>query len=105
MSTIQAVAICETSDIPFGEGRSVAVSGRRVGIFNTATGFFAVDNGCPHEGGPLSDGIVGDACVTCPLHGWRINLEDGSGQGREESVRSYDLEVIDGTCWLSLDDD
>jgi nitrite reductase (NADH) small subunit len=103
MSTAQAVALCAADDIPFGEGRSIIVNGRRLGVFNTAAGFFAIDDGCPHKGGPLSDGIVGDACVTCPLHGWRIDLTDGSVQGRSESVRTYELELIDNAVWLTVD--
>lgn len=95
-----AIAICLEADVPFGEGRSVALVNRRIGVFNTATGFFAIDNDCPHQGGPLSDGILADACVTCPLHGWRINLRDGTVQGQSETVTTYPLEVRDGTVWL-----
>lgn len=95
-----AIAICLEADVPFGEGRSVALVNRRVGVFNTAAGFFAIDNDCPHQGGPLSDGILADACVTCPLHGWRIDLRDGSVKDQTETVRTYPLEVRDGTVWL-----
>lgn len=96
-----AIALCLEADVPFGEGRSVALVNRRVGVFNTASGFFAVDNDCPHQGGPLSDGILADACVTCPLHGRRIDLRSGSVFGYEdESVKTYPLEVRDGTVWL-----
>jgi nitrite reductase (NADH) small subunit len=95
-----AIALCLESDVPFGEGRSVALMNRRVGVFNTAAGFFAIDNDCPHQGGPLSDGIVADACVTCPLHGRRIDLTDGSVHGHDESVATYELEVRDGTVWM-----
>ncbi|MGH2906397.1 MAG: Rieske 2Fe-2S domain-containing protein [Solirubrobacterales bacterium] len=95
-----AIALCLAADVPFGEGRSVALINRRIGVFNTASGFFAVDNDCPHQGGPLSDGILADACVTCPLHGWRIDLASGSVLGQSETVTTYPLEVADGTVWL-----
>ena len=39
--------------------------------------FLATDNQCPHKGGPLADGIVTGTSVVCPLHAWKINLEDG----------------------------
>lgn len=99
-----AIALCMETDVPFGEGRSVALVNNRIGVFNTAAGFFAIDNDCPHEGGPLSDGIVADACVTCPLHGWRINLQDGTVKGQTETVKSYALKVHEGTVWLLPDD-
>jgi nitrite reductase (NADH) small subunit len=96
----EAIALCLEADVPFGEGRSVAMIERRIGVFNTAAGFFAIDNDCPHQGGPLSDGILADACVTCPLHGRRIDLRTGIVKDHDESVRTYPLEVRDGTVWL-----
>lgn len=98
-----ATAVCRVEDIPFGEGRRVIVEGRRIGIFNTPSGFFAIDNDCPHEGGPLSDGIVADACVTCPLHGRRVDLATGRVLGRDESVRTYALTEADGVLWLQVE--
>lgn len=95
-----AIALCLAADVPFGEGRSVALVDRRIGVFNTAAGFFAIDNECPHQGGPLSDGILADSCVTCPLHGRRVELATGKVRGHDEQVRTYPLEVRDGTVWL-----
>lgn len=94
------IELCAVDDVPFGEGRSIALADRRIGVFNTAAGFFAIDNECPHEGGPLSDGILAEACVTCPLHGWRIDLDSGRVRGRAEQVQTYPLEVRDGAVWL-----
>lgn len=100
VETGAAIALCLADDVPFGEGRSIAMINRRIGVFNTAAGFFAIDNDCPHQGGPLSDGILAEACVTCPLHGRRIDLQTGQVQGRDEQVQTYPLEVRDGTVWL-----
>ena len=58
------------------------VGGRRVAVFRTPDGFRAIDHACPHAGGPLADGIVADRCVTCPLHGWRFDLEHRPGAER-----------------------
>ena len=52
-----------------------AVGRPSLAIFNIGDRFLAVENRCPHGGGPLADGIVGGATVTCPLHNWRICLE------------------------------
>ena len=73
--------IGRVEDVPLLEGRSVTVAGRRVAVFRTAEGFHAIDAACPHEGGPLADGLVADSCVTCPLHGWRFDLRTGAGPG------------------------
>ena len=64
-------------DIPPREGRALILGGREIAIFNLGTRFLAIDNRCPHKGGPLSDGIVSANTVVCPLHAWKINLETG----------------------------
>ena len=46
-----------------------------IAIFRTQGEVFALRNKCPHKGGPLSEGIVHGKQVTCPLHGWNLNLE------------------------------
>ena len=76
------IKITDTDQIPFREGRSVKLGRHEVAIFNLGGRFAAMDNKCPHSGGPLCDGIVtGDAdgfAVVCPLHGWKISLENGN---------------------------
>ena len=67
------VAVGRLEDVPRFEGRPVTVAGRRIAIFNTPSGVRALEDACPHKGGPLSDGLVGDGCVVCPLHNRRID--------------------------------
>lgn len=58
---------------------------------------FALEDRCPHKHGPLSQGIVHDRFVTCPLHNWVISLETGRAQGADEGeVQTYPLRVEDG---------
>lgn len=97
-----AVAVCRESDIPPGEGRAVTVAGRRIAIFNAATGWYALDHACPHLGGPLADGIVSDACVTCPLHERRYDLRTGEALAGGEGVAAHAVEVREGTVAVRL---
>jgi nitrite reductase (NADH) small subunit len=79
-------------DIPPREGRALVVGGREIAVFNLGARFLAVDNRCPHKGGPLADGIVSGHTVVCPLHAWKINLETGTVErpaGEAACVRSY----------------
>ena len=58
--------------------------GREIAVFRTANGgVYALVNACPHKGGPLSEGIVHDTSVTCPLHSWRISLITGEALGED----------------------
>ena len=72
------VRVCDTTDVPLGEGRPVTVGEHRVAVFHTESGWYALDDACPHRGGPLSDGILADRCVACPLHDRRFDLADGT---------------------------
>ncbi|MBL8215512.1 MAG: nitrite reductase small subunit NirD [Bryobacterales bacterium] len=96
--------ITRADSIPAREGRSVRLGGMEIAIFNLGERFVAIENACPHRGGPLADGIVssqGDGVtVTCPLHNWRISIEDGdvrkpSGKGHA-CVRTFDVKVENG---------
>lgn len=73
------------SDIPLRGSRIVKAPGGDIAVFRTADGaVFALRDKCPHKGGPLSQGIVHDHGVTCPLHNWVISLETGEAQGADK---------------------
>ena len=70
--------ITHAENIPVREGRSVKIGDVDLAIFNLEGRFLAIENQCPHQGGPLCDGIVSGTTVVCPLHGWRFDLETGA---------------------------
>jgi len=85
-------------DIPRQGARVVKAPGGCIAVFRTAEDeVFALDDRCPHRGGPLSQGIVHGSSVTCPLHNWVISLESGQAQGADEGgVHTYALRVEAG---------
>jgi nitrite reductase (NADH) small subunit len=89
-------------DIPYLEGRSVTVDGRRIAIFQLPDGLAAIDAHCPHAAGPLADGIVADSCVTCPLHGRRFDLHTGLALNGPESVAVHEVREDGGQLWIRL---
>jgi nitrite reductase (NADH) small subunit len=74
-----------------------------VAVFRTGDDrVFAIEDHCPHRGGPLSQGIVHGASVTCPLHNWVISLETGKAQGADEgAVRTIPLKTEGGTIYIA----
>jgi len=72
------IRVTHCHNIPLREGRAVKAGNHEVAIFNLGDRFLAIDNRCPHGGGPLSEGIVSGPTVVCPLHAWKVNLETGS---------------------------
>ena len=64
---------------------------------------FALENRCPHKGGPLSDGIVHGRKVACPLHNWIINLDDGEATGADKGcARSFPVKLENGRIYLDM---
>ncbi len=90
---------CSVYDVPVGEGRARTIEGRRIAIFNTPTGWYAIDHACPHMGGPLADGLVADSCVTCPLHERRFDLATGAALGAGDDVAVHRV-MVDGDAVL-----
>ncbi|MBA3327935.1 MAG: Rieske 2Fe-2S domain-containing protein [Solirubrobacterales bacterium] len=84
---------CHVGDVPLGEGRVLALDGRRIALFRTPGGWYALDATCPHLGGPLADGIVCDHAVTCPLHERRFELATGAALTTGPGVAAHDVEV------------
>lgn len=87
------IKIGTLADIPRRGARCVNTPMGRIAVFRTSEDeVFAIDDQCPHKGGPLSQGIVHGAQVTCPLHNWVFSLESGEAQGADEgAVRTYAL--------------
>src|SRR3990170_6178222 len=78
------IKIGSLNDIPRRGARCVVTPRGRIAVFRTGDDkVFALDDRCPHKGGPLSQGIVHGASVTCPLHNWVISLETGRAQGAD----------------------
>jgi nitrite reductase (NADH) small subunit len=96
------VRVCGVGDVPPGEGRAVTVGERRIAVFNAATGWYALDNACPHRGGPLADGLLADNCVTCPLHERRFDLASGAALSGGEDVTVYAAEVRGDAVFVQL---
>jgi nitrite reductase (NADH) small subunit len=90
--------------IPLGQGRCYVVGDREVAVFRQRDGaLFATQNRCPHRQGPLSEGLVGDRRVICPLHAHQFNLETGCGGVPEECVEVYSVQEVAGNIVLSVE--
>ena len=91
-------------DIPRRGARCVHIGGTTVAVFRTLDDrIFALEDRCPHRQGRLSQGIVHDVCVTCPLHNWVISLESGTAQGADDGkTTTFPVHVKDRQIMLDL---
>lgn len=100
---MSGVDIGHVDEIPVGEGRTFALGDEQIAVFRLRDGSLrAVDAVCPHKGGPLADGLADDRVVVCPLHNHTFDMSTGAEvSGAEMSVRSYPVEVVDGTIRIT----
>jgi nitrite reductase (NADH) small subunit len=99
------IRLAARDSVPPREGRAALLGDREIAIFNLGDRFLAVDNRCPHRGGPLADGIVSGGTVVCPLHAWKVRLDDGGVQrpaGSSACVRTYATRVEDDVVWIEV---
>ncbi len=99
------IAIGNISDIPLRGARCVKTPQGKIAVFRTSENeVFAIEDHCPHKGGPLSQGIVHGKAVTCPLHNWVISLETGKALGADEGeVRTIRVRNDDGALSIALE--
>jgi 3-phenylpropionate/trans-cinnamate dioxygenase ferredoxin component len=71
------VKVASANEIAPGTARLVNVKGKEIALFNIEGNFFALENACTHEEGPLAEGDIEGNEVTCPWHGARFDIRTG----------------------------
>ena len=96
-------AFAET-ELADNDSRAVNIKGRKVLICRAAGELYAVENRCTHQEADLEGGRIRGCFISCPLHGVRFDLRDGTpmGQLTREALPTYDLRVIDGMIEVSV---
>ncbi|MBI2194150.1 MAG: Rieske 2Fe-2S domain-containing protein [Planctomycetes bacterium] len=98
---MQFVRIGAVNEIADGQGRLIEADGRQIAVFNCGGRFYAIDEICPHMGGPLSEGTVEGDCVICPWHGWEFNIRTGeSPTGGNQ--QTFSVKVEDGSVFVAV---
>lgn len=89
------VKVAKTSEIESGQARLNNVRGKHIALFNVEGEFFALDNACTHDEGPLAEGEISGHDVICPLHGAKFDIRTGEvlGPPAYESVARYVVRV------------
>ena len=94
--------LADTKDIPLGKSIIVlSPKGQEIAIFNIDGEFYALENLCPHQGGPLGEGDIEDSCVTCPWHGWQFDIATGECINVPgESTAKIDIKIAEDAIYL-----
>ncbi len=88
--------VATVQEVPDGKAKQATVNGRKIAVFNVGGVFYAIDDTCPHRGGPLSEGELLGNEVVCPWHAARFDLTSGvhlSPPARND-VACYKTQVV-----------
>jgi nitrite reductase (NADH) small subunit len=99
------IPIARHHDLPLREGRVVVLGDQEIAMFNLGAQVLAVENRCPHRGGPLADGIITGSTIVCPLHAWKFSLESGKGANAlsaERCVETFHTRIENGIVSLEF---
>ena len=96
--------VADKDELDEGQVMTCPVGLKTVAVTKLHGRYGAIDNRCPHKQGPLSEGIVHGASVTCPLHNWVFDLATGKALGADEGqVRTYPIDLVDGRIFMAME--
>ncbi len=91
-------------ELPAGGRRGYDLDGKRLALFRQADRLYAVEDTCPHQGGPLSEGEVRDGQVVCPWHRWTFDLASGECKTRPSCrIGAFAVREQDGRLQVDLE--
>jgi nitrite reductase/ring-hydroxylating ferredoxin subunit len=93
------------SEMPAGQGRVVEAGPQLVALFNVEGRLYAIENACPHRGGPLGEGDLDGRVVMCPWHAWRWDVTSGSNVNNPAvRVACFPVVVEQGDVFVEVPD-
>ncbi len=98
------VKVAQEGDVPPGQVKVVEAKGKSLALANVDGSYFAVEDLCTHDGGPLGEGeLVGDL-VECPRHGARFNVQSGQAVTLPAvlPVKSFKVKVVDNNILVEI---
>ena len=100
----QFVKVAKAAELPPGTHQLLDLDGRSIALFNVDGTFYAIDDLCTHDGGPLVEGAIDGFEVECPRHGARFDVRTGKAlcMPAFEPVCSHRVEVRGDDVWLAL---
>jgi nitrite reductase (NADH) small subunit len=99
------VKIATISELPSqGRVKEFMASGRMLCVANLDGEICAVDNACPHWGGPLGQGMIDQGKIACPWHGWRFDPRTGRGPAKcKGRLGAYRVKIEGDEVFVELD--
>lgn len=97
------VEVAGAGDLKPGQGKVVSANGIEIALFNVDGTFYAIENTCPHRGGPLGEGMIDGNNVICPWHGWQFDVTTGKSPFMPVGVKTFEVKVEGEDIFVNVD--
>jgi 3-phenylpropionate/trans-cinnamate dioxygenase ferredoxin subunit len=101
------IEVAPADELPTGSMRLVSAGERLIGVYHCEGGYFAIEDRCSHDDGPLCEGDwePGSCVVTCPRHGARFDLQTGTPMTLPafQPVETFPVSVVEGTVVVDVE--
>jgi nitrite reductase/ring-hydroxylating ferredoxin subunit len=96
--------VATLADVPSTRGLCVTVAGLSIGLFRVGDSIHAMENACPHQGDPLSEGDLLGPIVTCLSHGWQFDVRTGFRPEDADGwpIPCFEVKIDGGDVWVDV---
>ena len=107
MSGTKLVTVARTKEIPDGEVRNFEIEDVELAICNIGGRFFAVEDICTHDGGPLGEGCLEGYAIECPRHGAQFDVRTGEVLRLPAAapIRIFPVHIENGEIRIEIEDE
>ncbi|MEM9065654.1 MAG: thiamine pyrophosphate-binding protein [Planctomycetota bacterium] len=108
--SLKWVKVADTGELPDGRAKVCSIdrgdSVLQVCLTHHEGRYGALDNVCPHQGGPLGEGTIENGCLRCPWHGWDFDPITGKPPGGyDDGVATYPVEARDDGVYIAIEEE
>ena len=97
--------VLELNELPEGRVKPVTCMHRTLCITHFNGAYGALDNRCPHQGGPLGEGSIENGLLRCPWHGWDYDPLTGKAPGFDDGVEALPVEIREDGVYVALEEE
>lgn len=97
------IKVATVDEVPEDEGLILEVDGYPVAIFRVGDEFYAIEDVCPHQESSFEGGELEGSEVSCPLHGWKLDVITGESlEAKGTRVETYEVKVVGEDIYIRL---
>jgi len=97
------VRVASLSELTPGTTRMVEAQGKEIALYNVDGKVYATTNICPHQGGPLAEGILEGTSIICPWHAWAFDVTNGTSPVNPRmKVETYPVKIDNDDVFVEV---